>query len=445
MKRVRELLLVSAVAVPAILLAEAPGAASAEEGAAGGSCVTASCHPKILAETTVHAAAESCDSCHESAAAPHPQKGKKTFRLTEEPPKLCFACHEETGGKASLHPPVKDGECLSCHEPHSTAQPKLLRSAVKDLCSGCHAGPTEKKLLHGPVGAGECLACHVPHQSDEKPLLAKAPGAICFDCHQTFPRLLEKKNVHPALESGCTSCHDPHGSDFPKLLADSGAAVCATCHSEIAEAAAGAKVPHAPVRSEKGCVSCHDPHAADGEKLLAASAKESCLGCHAKLIAKTSTNLHGPIREGKCGACHEVHGGGRRKLLVDDFPEDAYVPYTGTSFALCFTCHDRDLLRFPDTSFATGFRDGERNLHFLHVNDPKKGRSCRLCHDVHGARNEKLIADSVPFGTWKLPIQFVKTETGGSCSPGCHKPYSYDRKTPGKKPETPAKGGGKKG
>jgi hypothetical protein len=35
-------------------------------------------------------------------------------------------------------------------------------------------------------------------------------------------------------------------------------------------------------------------------------------------------------------------------------------------------------------------------------------------------------------------LNFVKTETGGSCLPGCHQKLSYDRKTPGKEaaPET---------
>jgi len=40
------------------------------------------------------------------------------------------------------------------------------------------------------------------------------------------------------------------------------------------------------------------------------------------------------------------------------------------------------------------------------------------------------VRDSVPFGKWEMPIKFVKNETGGSCSPGCHKPYSYDRVQP---------------
>ena len=147
------------------------------------------------------------------------------------------------------------------------------------------------------------------------------------------------------------------------------------------------------------------------------------------------TTLHGPINEGKCTPCHDPHGGPNAKLLVAEFPPNPYAPYTDKEYALCFTCHKRDLVQYPDTSFATGFRDGERNLHYLHVNNKQKGRSCKLCHALHGSTSPKLIADSVPFGKWNLPLKFVKTDTGGSCSPGCHKTQSYDRKTPGKKPE----------
>jgi predicted CXXCH cytochrome family protein len=94
------------------------------------------------------------------------------------------------------------------------------------------------------------------------------------------------------------------------------------------------------------------------------------------------------------------------------------------------------MVQYPETSFATNFRDGERNLHYLHVHNKQKARSCTLCHSLHGSNNPKLIADSVPFGKWSLPLKFVKTETGGGCAPGCHKPQAYDRKSPGKKPET---------
>ena len=153
------------------------------------------------------------------------------------------------------------------------------------------------------------------------------------------------------------------------------------------------------------------------------------------------TVLHGPIKR------RQVHGLSRaarrrrtRSCWCKEFPTDAVRPvHRQAEFALCFTCHKRDLLQYPDTSFATDFRDGERNLHYLHVNNKQKGRSCVLCHDLHGGSKPKLIADSVPFGKWRLPLKFVKTETGGSCSPGCHKPQSYDRKSAAKAPPGGAK------
>ncbi len=316
-----------------------------QDAAAQNSCVTAQCHATLLTKTNVHPPSDSCDSCHESVAAPHPQNGAKTFELTSEPPELCFACHDAFGEKGDVHPPVKEGMCTTCHDPHASNEPKLLAQPVKDLCTACHDDISEK--------------------------VEKAP------------------------------------------------------------------VVHAAVKGEKGCASCHSPHASDNPKLLLNPEKETCLGCHKTIVTQAMTVLHGPIKDGKCTACHDPHGGPNAKLLVQEFPQGPYAPYTDQEYALCFSCHKRDLVQSRDTSSATGFRDGERNLHFVHVNKAPKGRSCVLCHAVHGGTSPKLIADSVAFGTWSLPLKFAKTETGGSCAPGCHKPQSYDRQRPGKKPEAP--------
>lgn len=402
------------------------------------SCTTAQCHAKLVQGKTVHPATDSCDSCHESVATPHPQKGKKTFKLTAQPPELCANCHDPFGKKAVVHPPVKDGECTTCHDPHSSDQAKLLTAPQLELCGGCHSDHVEFKFVHGPVSSGECTACHTPHESDAKKLLKKTGDELCFGCHGDIQSALQKKDVHPAVEMGCTSCHNPHGAANPKLLAEAGAQLCFTCHDAIQDQVQKAVVKHPPVVSAKGCASCHSPHATDNPKLLLAPEKDICLTCHKNVIPPGAKFLHGPIAEGKCTACHTPHGGQYPKLLKDEFPATPYVPYTDKEFALCFTCHKRDLVQYPDTSFATNFRDGERNLHYLHVNNAQKGRSCALCHNLHAGNNPALIADSVPFGQWQLPLKFVKTETGGSCAPGCHKPQSYDRKTPAKKPE-PAK------
>jgi predicted CXXCH cytochrome family protein len=400
------------------------------------SCVTAQCHATILTKSNVHPPSESCDSCHESVATPHPQKGSKTFKLTQEPPELCTSCHDAFGKKSDVHPPVKDGMCTTCHDPHASNEPKLLVQPMKDLCTSCHDDKANLPHMHGPVSAGDCMACHTPHESEIKPLLLKKDDELCMGCHVDVQELVKKPVVHPALDGGCTSCHNPHGSTHPKLLADEGSAVCFACHDVIGEKIEKGPVVHAAIKSEKGCASCHSPHASDNAKLLLAPEKDTCLSCHKTIIAKNMTTLHGPINEGKCTPCHDPHGGPNAKLLVASFSSEPYVPYTDTEYALCFSCHKRDLVQYPDTSFATGFRDGERNLHYLHVNNKQKGRSCKMCHSLHGSTQPKLVADSVPFGKWNLPVKFVKTETGGSCAPGCHKMQSYDRKNPGKKPET---------
>lgn len=413
--------------------------ASAQQAPAQQACTAAGCHDALVKGKSVHAAAESCDGCHEATVpgAPHPQKGKKTFKLTAQPPDLCSSCHDAFGKKPVVHPPVKEGSCTTCHDPHASKEPKLLTSSIKDLCGACHSDHVEFKLPHGPVAAGDCTACHTPHESENKALVLKTGGALCYGCHTDIEAEMKKKVVHGAVEGGCTSCHNPHGSANPKLLAEAGAALCYQCHGDIGDKVQKGAVAHPPVTSAKGCASCHSPHAADQAKLLLQPEKDLCVSCHKTILTKSMTVLHGPIAKGQCTPCHEPHGGPNKKLLVKAFPPEPYVPYTDADYPLCFGCHNRDLLRYPDTSFATGFRDKERNLHFLHVNNKQKGRSCKLCHAIHGAENDRLLADKVTFGSWSLPIKFVKSENGGSCAPGCHKPLSYARKGAAKTPEAP--------
>jgi predicted CXXCH cytochrome family protein len=403
--------------------------AAAEEG-----CVSAQCHATLLKGAQTHAVAETCETCHESVAAPHPKKGDKTFKLAQEPPELCQTCHEPFGKKGTAHAPVQQGLCTMCHNPHASNEPKLLAQPMKDLCGTCHADHVDFKVPHGPVSAGACTACHNPHESDIKKLLSKDQPDLCLGCHLDMPDVLQKKHVHAALAGGCTSCHNPHGADYPKMMSQEGQELCFLCHPQIGEVVKAAPVGHPALLMEKGCASCHSPHASDNEKLLLSPVKDTCVVCHDAVVPKGATVLHGANNDGNCARCHEPHGSKSEQLLIAKFPADQYVPYTGSEYGLCFTCHKRDLLQYPETSFATNFRDGERNLHFLHVNNAQKGRSCRLCHNWHGGDNPALIADSVLFGKWNLPLKFVKTDTGGGCSPGCHKPQYYDRETPGKRP-----------
>ena len=390
-------------------------------------CVSSQCHVTLLKPKVVHAATESCESCHESILQPHPQKGVKTFKSIENLPELCGTCHDALGAKKTIHAPVKDGACTTCHDPHASEHPKLLTQSLNELCVTCHSDQTEHQQMHGPVADGDCSVCHTPHESDTKALLVTDGDELCFSCHSDLQEELKKQNIHSALEGGCTSCHNPHGAAFPKMLATSREKICFECHSEIQDDIGKAKSVHEPLKTNNSCSACHTPHASDHKKLLLAQEKNLCSDCHKNVITPQMTSIHQPVQDGDCTACHTPHVSQFSKLLAKSFTVKHYVPYSDAEYELCFSCHNRDLIQYPDTSFATNFRDGERNLHFLHVNKKEKGRNCITCHDTHGSKNPALIADSVPFGKWKLPVKFQKTDTGGSCAPGCHKPYSYNR------------------
>jgi predicted CXXCH cytochrome family protein len=165
--------------------------------------------------------------------------------------------------------------------------------------------------------------------------------------------------------------------------------------------------------------------------------KDFCLRCHAKVAAtlEGKKSLHGPIQEGKCTPCHDPHGSQYLNLLKGTYPDLAYIPYDKDEkpYAFCLGCHEKNLLTFPDTTIYTKFRDGKNNLHYVHVANKRKGRTCRLCHEPHASANDHLVRqEGAKFGEWNIPLQFQATPTGGSCLPGCHGRLSYDRNSQGK-------------
>ena len=143
------------------------------------------------------------------------------------------------------------------------------------------------------------------------------------------------------------------------------------------------------------------------------------------LAIRSAPFQHGAIREGECDGCHLAHASQHRDLLRDTFSPNFYESYDLAHYALCFSCHDKALVEQART-MLTNFRNGDRNLHYLHVHQ-EKGRSCRACHEIHASRRPFHMRESVPFGGWTLPIEFRKEETGGTCESSCHQAETYDR------------------
>ncbi|HEX8961338.1 MAG TPA: cytochrome c3 family protein [Geobacteraceae bacterium] len=425
-------------------------ALSAVPSAFAETCITATCHPAIGGLKNLHQPVKDgdCLVCHVQKAKEHPIKGGKSFTLTSKVPELCSQCHDAMGKKNVVHAPVKDGDCLACHKPHGAANRYLLDVGEDqtELCLGCHDGaPFKQKFQHGPVAVGACTSCHSPHESAEKSLLKGVSRELCLKCHTDFAKALQAAaRVHaPVQTKPCTSCHNPHSSAAPYVLKQKMPELCIGCHVGIGEKLAKAKVVHKPLLESRGCGTCHSTHFANTKALLAGDEKSVCLGCHStdtlgnpplknmKKELDGKKNLHGPIQKNQCTGCHDPHGTDYPRLFPGSYPESFYLPYKDGSYDLCLKCHDRNLLRYPDTTIYTKFRNGNQNLHYLHVVDRRKGRSCRACHVPHGGDGQKLISkDGATFGDWKIPTRFEITPTGGSCTPGCHRSVKYDRVNP---------------
>lgn len=408
-------------------------------------CTTSQCHTNMGNGRWAHGpfAVGQCLQCHE-------QVGNHKFKpIGASTDALCYSCHTPQNTMKGVHKPVRDGYCTKCHSPHESPYRYFLKKEGKDLCLSCHdKALTGGKYVHGPVAAGDCNTCHSSHQTDFPKLLSDTSNNVCFSCHSDKGEgMASSKFVHKPAQK-CVSCHSPHSSNFPYNLSADGQNLCFKCHTDKRDSIPKNKVQHGGLQTEKQCQACHNPHFSNVSKLLNMKPMDLCLSCHdkpyqganGKLIdmkqyLANNKDTHGPVREGDCSACHNTHGSDNFRILRKYFPPVFYAPFDPKNYDLCFSCHEKTIVLNPKTKTETNFRNGDRNLHYLHVNKSVKGRTCRACHEAHATNNPRHIRDEVPFSsTWNLPIGFKIAPNGGSCLPGCHQKVTYDRLAPAKNP-----------
>ncbi len=132
----------------------------------------------------------SCTDCHN----PHADNMPQSMRVSWGNEPTCFRCHSDKRGPFVFeHAPVRLEGCVACHEPHGSANPRMLtRAEVRFVCLECHAntqGPPNSPSL--VVGSGP--------QSTKLNNLGQTPPA--------FHNLLL-----PQFQN-CTLCHvKTHGS-----------------------------------------------------------------------------------------------------------------------------------------------------------------------------------------------------------------------------------------
>lgn len=306
------------------------------------------------------------------------------------------------------------------------------------------------KSTHGPFSVGDCSLCH--ERSDPKnpgPAL-KPINATCFSCHEDVQAFLAtSKAKHNPAAAECTLCHNPHNATQKKLLIAGAPELCFGCHADIQKKATSARVKHGALNAAESCLACHNPHGSPVEKLLLKLPFDLCVACHSlddtkdgkgtsltnfkKLLSENAVQ-HAPVAQKDCSSCHEPHGSDHTRLLIAEYPPQFYAPFEPANYALCFTCHDSNMIASAETTTETRFRDGKRNLHFVHVNKKDRGRTCRACHEVHAAKQSFLVRERVPYGArnWMLPVGYKQSANGGTCDKTCHSAKTYVNAAVGK-------------
>ena len=163
-----------------------------------------------------------CTNCHKimEAVSPKAQLAKETMIDT------CGQCHLQKKAQVlsrSSHMPLREGKmtCASCHNPHGTASPTLLKEpSVNETCYTCHAEKRGPVLWGHPPVEESCANCHEAHGSNHEKMLKLAVPRLCQRCHQvghpSSPRGRAGTDLKLLLGRACVNCHALiHGSNHP--------------------------------------------------------------------------------------------------------------------------------------------------------------------------------------------------------------------------------------
>jgi len=190
-------------------------------------CLT--CHPEKKEGKFVHSAlGMGCGNCHQAIS----EKNKTTITLVATGGNLCAKCHE-TRKDPVLHGPYKNGQCLTCHDPHSSEFKAQTRAEGNSLCLECHA---PKRSTADPV---TLFSLQKISKADFEaiPKIELDPTLRFGHPRATHPVAAVADPLRGGERMSCLSCHAPHASTLQNLLvsAKGGGDVCAACHRAIDE------------------------------------------------------------------------------------------------------------------------------------------------------------------------------------------------------------------
>lgn len=203
------------------------------------------CHSKDLSKANIrrssHTLADvACSDCHSIHRSPVPK-----FLLAKEQRDVCYGCHAPVRSQFSMpfKHRVNEGfmQCTDCHNPHGVpaptwrmgARPRMVEHALanEEPCLKCHSDKRGPFVFEHPaVRVDGCETCHNPHGSTNPKLLRRpVVFTVCLECHNgagNFGRqgdgiqmLSAAHNMTDPRYQNCTACHVRiHGSNADPLF-----------------------------------------------------------------------------------------------------------------------------------------------------------------------------------------------------------------------------------
>jgi predicted CXXCH cytochrome family protein len=405
-----------------------------------------------------------CTSCHDPHAEyADPIVGKFLVKASQRSA-LCLSCHDGAAvqraggshatsaaafgareGNAAGWSSVAEAGCLACHATHG-ADPKgqlVARPLADDdaLCLRCHGSSVARRSLAADLA---------------KPSAHTTPERGVHDAGEGRPgatRPLPERSAGTARHVTCVDCHDPHAaSDRPAVAGGPSGALagvwgidrngnrveqvryeyelCFKCHADSANKpqSSGPRPPELVRRAvvDANLRQVFGPAAVSSHPVLAAGRNPEVPSLKAPWTTASTI---------ACGDCHASDSGpgaggsgarGPHGSMYGHLLERSYATSDGTiespaAFALCYKCHDRDVLRSGRSTFPE---------HARHLG-PTVNAPCSACHDPHGVSatagtpegNAHLVSFDVSIvrGTSAgAPRYRSLAPARGSCTLSCH-------------------------
>jgi predicted CXXCH cytochrome family protein len=412
-----------------------------------------------------------CTSCHD----PHREflvaaEGKFLVRATRNS-ELCLACHDGLSfgaagaghatsgarfgvaeGNDGPYATVAEAGCLACHVTHGAAvEGRLLPKpgGDDDACLRCHASSVTR------LSIGRDMAKPYAHAGTERGVHDAAEGRPQSQRH------LPERSSGAARHVSCVDCHDPHAATSRAASEPGGASgalagvwgidrngqrvepvqyeyeVCFKCHADSANKpqAHGPRPPDTVRRAvtDANLRRVLDPAAPSFHPVVATGKSADVPGLKAPYTVASRI---------ACSDCHASdegpgaggirargpHGSAYPHLLERSYSTTDYASESPAAYALCYKCHDREVLLATEPSPA---RQASRfPLHAQHLAGPKP-TPCSTCHAAHGVSAQAGTADANAHLV-DFDVSIVRPGSGGlrryqtlgvgagSCTLSCH-------------------------